>query len=391
MGYLQRKEHVAKDGKKTVAWRVRYHDRDGMLRSKTFRRKLDADRFKATTEADMLRGTWVDPAHGQRLFGEVAKHWRENLVLEEGSLQSIDNALKNHILPAFEKKPIGGILRSHIQAWIKDRSAVLAPSTLEVTYRHLGAIFHAAEGDRIINKTPCVDIKLPAIVRPPIVPMTTEQVGAVMEALPARYRGLVLAGAGAGLRPGEAAGLTVPWVWFLKREIRVEQQLWTPQSGPLVMKRPKRGSVGTIPVGEAVVTGLARHLEEFPPVTEVKGVNGQPEPLLFTDDQGRPLRRQRWNEIWNRAAKAAELPPGTTPHDLRHYYASLLIARGASVKAVQARLRHKTATETLETYTHLWPDDTTLTRAAVDAELGPLVGVADPAAPLTRPTEGTAG
>jgi len=66
---------------------------------------------------------------------------------------------------------------------------------------------------------------------------------------------------------------------------------------------------------------------------------------VFTDDRGNPIRRQRWNDTWNRAAKAAELPPGTTPHDLRHCYASLLI--GASVTAVQTMLRHKTATETL--------------------------------------------
>ena len=57
-------------------------------------------------------------------------------------------------------------------------------------------------------------------------------------------------------------------------------------------------------------------------------------------------------------------------HDLRHYYASLLIRRGASVKVVQARLGHKSAAETLDTYSHLWPDDDDRTRDAVDSVLG---------------------
>ena len=53
-------------------------------------------------------------------------------------------------------------------------------------------------------------------------------------------------------------------------------------------------------------------------------------------------------------------------HSLRHYYASRLIRSGCSVKSVQARLGHATAAETLDTYSHLWPDDEDQTRAAVD-------------------------
>jgi integrase len=44
-------------------------------------------------------------------------------------------------------------------------------------------------------------------------------------------------------------------------------------------------------------------------------------------------------------------------HDLRHTCASLLIAQGASVKAVQAQLGHASATVTLDRYGHLFPDD----------------------------------
>src|SRR5258705_6064579 len=102
------------------------------------------------------------------------------------------------------------------------------------------------------------------------------------------------------------------------------------------MIRPKRGSVGTIPVGDAVVTGLAKHFEEFPPSTRILCVSGQEEILVFTDEKGNLICRQRWNEIWNRAATKADLPPGTTPHDLRHFYASLLISKGACIRPFKA-------------------------------------------------------
>ena len=57
-------------------------------------------------------------------------------------------------------------------------------------------------------------------------------------------------------------------------------------------------------------------------------------------------------------------------HALRHYYASLLIRYGESVKTVQVRLGHASAAETLDTYSHLWPDSDDRTRAAIDSVLG---------------------
>jgi len=68
--------------------------------------------------------------------------------------------------------------------------------------------------------------------------------------------------------------------------------------------------------------------------------------------------------------RAAELPAGETFHSLRHYYASLLIRHSESVKTVQARLGHATAAETLDTYSHLWPDSDDRTREAIDEVLG---------------------
>src|ERR1700747_3871534 len=61
------------------------------------------------------------------------------------------------------------------------------------------------------------------------------------------------------------------------------------------------------------------------------------------------------------------LPEGFTFHDLRHYLASLLIASGADIKTVQARMRHATARTTLDTYGHLWPDADEFTRSAIGA------------------------
>jgi integrase len=51
------------------------------------------------------------------------------------------------------------------------------------------------------------------------------------------------------------------------------------------------------------------------------------------------------------------LPERLRLYDLRHTCASLLIREGATVKAVQAQLGHATASITLDTYGHLFPDE----------------------------------
>ncbi|PKQ21741.1 MAG: hypothetical protein CVT65_16985 [Actinobacteria bacterium HGW-Actinobacteria-5] len=71
------------------------------------------------------------------------------------------------------------------------------------------------------------------------------------------------------------------------------------------------------------------------------------------------------------------LPEGFRFHDLRHYFASLLIAAGLDVKIVRTRLRHASAVTTLNTYGHMFPDKDESARAAVAAALAARTDSAD--------------
>ena len=224
----------------------------------------------------------------------------------------------------------------------------------------LKAIFRAAQRDRLIAFNPCEGLRLPSVERHEVVPLERDAVLALIEALPERYRGLGIVGVGAGLRIGEALGITVESVDFLRRQIRVTQQI-SPSSkeAPHLVGPKTRASRRTIPVGDFVLFGLSAHRERYEP-----GEFG----LLFAMPDGSPIRRQRFGEVWRAATGKARMP-GTNFHMLRHTYASLLIDAGESVKTVQARLGHASAVETLNTYAHLWPDSEDRTRAAVDAVL----------------------
>ncbi|MDP8975753.1 MAG: site-specific integrase [Actinomycetota bacterium] len=350
-----------------TGWRARYRAPDGGSRSRTFPRKVDAERFLITVEASKLTGAYVDPSAGRLTFGAYAEQWRASQVHRPSTAARVETVLRCHVLPQLGARPVGAIRTSELQAWVKGRSEILAPSTLRTLHQTVVAIFSAAVADRLIPVSPTVGVKLPRAELDEVVPMAPEQVRAMAEAVPVRYRALIVAGAATGLRQGEALGLTVDRVDFLRRTIRVDRQLVTVSGQAPYLAPPKTpSSTRTIPAPQVALDALAAHLASFEP---------GPAGLVFTDDDGQAIRRPHIGHTWRKAARRAGVE-GRSFHDLRHLCASVLIARGASVKSVQRFLGHASAKVTLDTYAHLWPDDEDRTRAALDDVLGPAVSPA---------------
>ncbi|MEX5632136.1 tyrosine-type recombinase/integrase [Parafrankia sp. FMc2] len=392
-------------------WQVEYLDDAGKPHYPTFAKRVDAERFLSTVEADKLRGTYVDPDKGKELFRARAEAWQRDQVQHAPSTaETVASDLKNHIISTFGDRPIGKIRRSAVQSWVTERSAVLAPRTMHRVYGYLATIFRSAVADGIITATPCLNINLPPITKTRVVPLPTMAVEALVEAAPARWRAAFVEAAGTGKREGEILGSTLDRVEFLHRRGRVDRQGQTPNRGkPYLRPLKTEASERTIPYPQVVITALSEHVRQFPPaLVEVdeyteRAAGATPRRvqvrLLYPGDDGGIIRRNRFiDRVWKPAVRQAEaalrkraadlrkvrqkdeadkvdavadrLAAGVDFHEMRHYYASLLIFAGENVKVVQARLGHKSAMETLDTYGHLWPDTEDATRTAVDAVLG---------------------
>lgn len=341
-------------------YRARYRDPEGKERARHFDRKVDADRWLISVEHSKLVGDYVDPSAGRVTMRAYAETWRARQVHRQLTAEGVESILKNHVYPHLGGRPLGSIRTADVQAWVKAVSEDLAPSTVELIYRYLKTIMRAAVEDRVIPRSPCTkSVKLPKKEGGRVVPLEVDQVLRMAEALPERYRALVTLGAGSGLRQGEAFGLTVDRVDFLRRTVTVDRQLISavgkaPEFGP-----PKTtASYRTVPVAQLVTDALAAHLAEFGP---------GPDGLIFTNGRGEAIRRAQWSPIWRPAATTAALPTRAGFHALRHFYASALIAAGCSVKVVQEALGHAKAAQTLDTYSHLWPNDEDRARQAVEA------------------------
>lgn len=343
-------------------WRARYRDAAGKEHARHFERKVDAQRWLNEVTTSVVTGRYVDPGAGRMTLRAYADQvWTPAQQHRAGTQQQVRGHLARYVFPALGERPLDSIRPSDVQALVTFANATLGAGTVTVMYRYVSAIFKAAVRDRRIAESPCVGIKLPRVERRRIEPITTETVETMADAVPARYRALVIVAAGTGMRQGELFGLTTDRVNFLERRIVVDRQLVSVNNERPAFGPPKTdASVRRIPLPVVVGDALIEHLARF---------EAGPDGLIFTNEYGAPLRRSGFNTMWRRAQESAGLGR-TVFHSLRHYYASLLIRHGESVKVVQERLGHASASETLDTYSHLWPDSDDRTREAIDGVLG---------------------
>lgn len=339
-------------------WRARYTDADGRERSQTFTRKGDAERFLVATEADLLRGSYVDPQRAKLTLTVYAERWLAAQPLRPASRRTYEIYLRTRILPALGARGLGSITPTDVRALIRSAQQDLAPITVHHVHGLLATILRAAMDDGYLSRNPCARTAPGKGPRSRVVPMTTAQVQAVIETMPQRYRVAALLGAGCGLRIGEVLGLRIRSLDFAVGELAVVEQLQLLPGAPPYLAPPKTtSSIRLVPMPLVVSVALLEHLEREP---------GAPAELVLRSRTGGPIWPNSFNEsIWRPAALKAGLPTARF-HDLRHFYATALIRAGESVKTVQAALGHSSAVETLETYTGLWPDAEQRTRAAVD-------------------------
>jgi len=333
--------------------------RDPKQRGRTFPKLAMARDFKTQIESEMRYGSYINPTAGRITFFEYAEKWRLTANHRPTSAQSVKSAFLCHVYPVIGDRALCNIRPSHIRELQAIMLLTLAPSSVCSIRRYVSSVFSAAIADKLIHENPFSTVKAPKVEPKPVFPITTSQMLSLASSIMPQYRALVFLAAGTGLRQGEAFGITLDRLDFSRELVIVNRQLTpTGEFGPL----KTASSYREVPLPAPVISELQLHLSAYPIVA-----NG----LIFNHHNAHtPLRRTSFGVCWRAARNAASLSSDIGFHALRHYYASMLIAGGASVKAVQSRLGHATSAETLDTYAHLWPDDDGSTRAIVEAAWG---------------------
>jgi integrase len=358
-------------------WRARYRDDSGKEHARHFGRKVDAQRWLDEVTASMVTGAYVDPKAGRVTFAEYFAGWAQRQVWESGTDRAVRLAAGS---VTFADVPLAALRRSHVERWVKamqtaprgeGRPPGLAPGTIRTRVNNVRGVLRAAVRDRVIASDPSDGIPLPRVRRPDVAMTlpTTDQVRALLDAAPEKWRAFVALCAFAGLRLGETAALQVGDIDFLRRTLTVTRQVQHTAGGIVEIRPPKYGSERTVYLADALVDILALHVAAHCPGSDTAR-------YLFGFGASVPPGQNTVGFWWRKTRTRAGC--GTVRmHDLRHFYASGLIAAGCDVVTVQRALGHASATVTLSTYAHLWPTAEDRTRAATAAMLAETLSPAD--------------
>lgn len=353
--------HPDNGGSKTAKrWLAVWIDSDGNEATKAFVKKVDAESYGSSQETDVSRGVYIAPKDARMTVAEWCDTWLKGYGTRRRSTVRQAGVHIAKIKAEFGDTPLSAVRPSHVRSWTarlrregkRTKSGeweALSESYVYALHRRLSQIFSDAVHDGLIGKSPCSRRTSPGAGRQRPYVATTEQVWALYDAMPQKIRASVLLGAFVGLRVAEACGLRTDDVDFMRGIVRPAVQY---PAQPLKSETSRTA----VPIPNSLALMLAAEVARHDGETVLVAADGgQLTPWTLE----RAIRRAR--------AKVPGLPEGFRFHDLRHYLASLLIATGADVKVVQARLRHASAKTTLDTYGHLWPDRDQSTRAAIDA------------------------
>jgi integrase len=345
-------------------YQVRYRAADSrdVTAPMTFATKIDAGRYLAKVEADLLRGQWADPRLGRTTFREWTDRWLASTVnLRANTKAGYHTILRQYLRPAFGSYPLARIDVLTIRTWLAKLEAQgVGQATRAKAYRLLARILGAAVEAHYLAVNPCSIRGAASDGTSEMRIATVAQVAAIAEQLPARYRALVLVAAFGGLRWGELAGLRRKRIDLEAGTVTVAEQL-VEVNGTFSVGPPKSAAGRrTVNLPAAVVAALAEHLADY--------TAASPDAFVFLSSQDRHLRRSNFNRrVWQPATRAAGVED-LRVHDLRHTAGTLATAAGGSLREVMHRLGHSTTVAAVR-YQHVMADRD----AAIARELNRLI------------------
>jgi len=337
---------------------VRYRDQSGRQRQKSCQTVDEAKRFRAKVTLNPAAGS---PRSGPTV-AEYAEEWLSVLAgVRPATAIEYRRDLETYVLPRLGGVRIGALDARRIRKLAYDvreektkrAQAGRSWATVRRILAPLSVMLGAASEDGVIPARPWP--RLPTPRRDPLKRrhLSVDELSRLLTALPTpQDRLLVRFLAETGLRISELKALRWRDLEFDEEPVICVRRRHRLLDGEQETKSER--SSGTVPITPQLARELKAHRLR----------NGQPRAgeLVFTGPNGKRLDEANYRRrVLDKACVRAGLAP-IGFHVLRHTHGSIVAAVTRDVRAVQRRLRHASASFTLETYIHLLED-----RAGVDA------------------------
>ncbi|MEV0442508.1 tyrosine-type recombinase/integrase [Streptomyces spectabilis] len=356
-------------------WTVRYREpggRSGRQREKTFPSKKQAEAHGNQMEADKLQGVYLDPDRGKITVAAWWDEWLNAQILAPNTLRDYKGFAGNYLIPTLGRKTVAGVTPNDAQRVVKAmEEAGLMASTIGTRVIPMKAMFKAAVDNDRIAKDPCRGLKLPRVSSKAVdldeIPTLPEVVQIAAE-MPAEYRLNVWLISGVGVRPSEAFAASEDCcrgdVYRIYRQTTEKGDGKGNRKGLVPLKHRAAGDYREAPLAVWLAEEITRHIAQHG-VHTILGASG----LFFATKAGELLTHEGFYYHWRQVMKKLGLK--YKPHDLRHFFASTMLAAGVSLLEVSRWLGHRSIRVTADTYGHLVPDSWNRGRKAMEDAMRP--------------------
>jgi integrase len=389
-------KHPDNGGSKTAKrWLACWNDPDGVEVTQAFAKQSDAKEHGERMEADADRGEYIDPKAGEAKFGPLAEKYLRLRDVGGGSHERYWQVYRNQVKATFAHRSTGAVKPSDILEWLRSPEiASLGQSTQGLAFMIVAGTFDLAVADKIRRDNPARNRIVPTPPQgdaPPRELWTPQQLWAVIDAHPDRYRAIPQCGAGLGLRPSEALALAEEDFDLEGMRVHVQRQVVL-VNRKWYFKAPKRGKDRWVPLPRGLAAIIRAHTGDYPPqpyelpwMGEKGNVARDPHVcrLLFRWESADPRTNARHihpgnydHAAWTPALRAAGLSTeaaegrksGNGAHILRHMYSQSLQEAGIAPAAVAEFLGHskRQLPITFRVYGHVTDKTFDQARRAID-------------------------
>ena len=296
VAYIERRQfdHRLPSGavKRNTRYQVRYRDNAGRRHCETRTKLVDAERRKAEIELELATDRWRDLRRGEILFQAWAEQWLPTRHdLRATTFARMEVTLAKQVLPRFGSVPINKITNSEVRSWLTARLAngCSAATARKAVFASRQCLAAAVEDERI-SMNPAMAVPLPSERQKPARYLSQVEVERLASEMPPDYQALILVGAYAGLRWGEAIGLRRCDIGVDRSRLYVTHTAVEVYGKITLDNEPKTTrSKRIVPIARSVMGRIRDHLDGH--------VEPQSDALLFTSPGGGPLFRAFGNRV----------------------------------------------------------------------------------------------
>jgi integrase len=325
-----------------------------------FATKTKASEYLKDMVEKIDRGVYVERT--PITFEKFSEQWLTGRRKIRGSTESgYGSIIRAQLVPRFGTVRLSDLQLEHLQqavsGMIEDELSAKTIHNAATLLRTMLAGSSGASAQRRgwIGADPTLGLELPALETKEIIPPSPEQAWKLIEAareIGGISYGLTFLGAFTGLRRNEVLAVQFGDVDWFNRELRVQHAIskrkgtdgahkWEWWVGPPKSKK----SVRRLHLTESAIKLLA----------DLKSLASKGDGFVFAGAKGEFIDPDKFDaEVWSAVTGRAEMP-GTRFHDLRHFFASQLIAQGETPAHVRDQMGHSSINVTFDTYGHLFP------------------------------------